>query len=674
MPKKTGILTNIIETIQVDNERLDKKYTVTEISCAGLDKDRRNARLKTLPTEIRRSGETMALVRSGATYYVLLKRGDSLDLSVDELAIKTTGLTTIPYYVRDKLLLGALPKLMLYPEGTQKKIFDGGDPWGAIYYPIEIKTRRGEELPYMVITVYVEIAPDFNIRDDEGNYLRYLRSGVQTFMHQEYLNTNSKSFKRGPKYRLDPDYYILTQDHTGDYIKRSLKHSRNRVDAINIKNESVGNYLKSRSGVLGLCLENINSVYGESLKIKFKRIPAENYTTYSQDAIKPIYDAIWIHMRSYTTTIINTTTHTNVLKILGDKLDDDHFNWSPSNNPINDHSNILIVPSKEECEKMGHDPYQDIKRKFPDAVIQACTCENILQGGNIQKHAYEVVIKELLVKHEVHLKKTLIPGPSVPENIQFIYPHPDQSNNDKQKSFHFYSLEFNNGKMCFQVLGEKEIENIVLDINKNHEVFIQGRKKGSDKKPFVYWPSTGDYIFFVETDAVALPEITEMMKHMKILEENREQSAARSILVDFIEEHPTTEVSNTIHSLLNDQLDADVFEYSHIQDSLRHNKTGRKDKKLFMDYIVKETGVKWTGSLRQKKDGYLKSNLGFFENRTEGVYYAGSVGPAKQTFATFCHLYRLVTNMDRVPDEIMALIEGVFYVRHKQNNSPSVSV
>ena len=623
MPKKTGILTNIIETIQVDNERLDKKYTVTEISCAGFDKDRRNARIKTLPTEIRRSGEILALVQSMGKHYVLLKHGDSVDISDDDLAIKTTDLATIDYYVRDKLLLGALPKLMLYPKGTETQLFDGGDPWGTIYYPIELKTRRGEELPYMLVTAFVEIVPDYNkIVDDKNQRLRYLKTGVQTFLRQEHkMEANSKGRKRGPRYRLDPDNYILTQDPNGDYVKGSWKQSRNRVDAINVKNESVGNFLKSRSGVLGLCLDTIKKVYGESITIDLKRIPAENYTTYSQNAIKHTYDAIWKRMRSYPITIINTTTHTNVVQILGDKLNDDHFKWSPSNNPINDHSNILIVPSKEECEKTGHDPYQDIKRKFPDAVIQACTCENILQGDNIQKHAYEVVIKELLVKHEVHLKKTLIPGPSVPENVQFIYPHPVQSNNDKQKTFDFYFLEFNNGKMCFQVLGEKEIENIALDINKNHEVFIQG-KKGSDKKPFVYWPSTGDYVFFVGTDAVALPEITEMMDHMKILGEGRAQSIDRHVLVEFIEEHPTKEVRNTIHSLLDDQLD--VFEYSHIQDSLRKNKTGRKDKKLFMDYIEKETGVKWTGSLRQKKDGYLKSNLGFFENRAEGVYYAGS--------------------------------------------------
>ena len=238
----------------------------------------------------------------------------------------------------------------------------------------------------------------------------------------------------------------------------------------------------------------------------------------------------------------------------------------------------------------------------------------------------------------------------------------------RKKSITSTPLVFDKGKMCFHVLSEKEIADIALDINQDHLVFIQG-KRYKDKRPFVYWPSTGHYIFFVDTDAVALPEITEMMKHMKALEENREQSAGRSILVYFIEEHPQTEVSKTIRSLLNDQLDADVFEYSYIQEIFRDNKTGRKDKKMFMDYIEKETGAKWTDSLRNKKDGYLESNLGFFENRSEGVYYAGTVGSAKQTFATFCHLYRLVTDMESVSDEIMSLIEGVFHVRHKQTTA-----
>ena len=267
MPKKnTGILTNIIEHIHVDIEqldKLDKKFTVTEVSCAGLDNDRRNERLKTLATEIRRSGEIMALVLSKHTYYVLLNEGQSLDIPDDELAIKTTRLTDVPYYFRDRLLLGALPKQILYPEGTEKQLFDGGDTYGDIYYPVEIKKRRGQS-PYMIITVYVQIATDFNLRDDKGDLLRYLRSGVQTFMYQEALKKGGKPYGNGPKYRLDPDRYILTQDVNGDYVKRSLRHTKNRIDAINIKDESIGKYLKSRSGVLCLCLEHIKEVYGDS--------------------------------------------------------------------------------------------------------------------------------------------------------------------------------------------------------------------------------------------------------------------------------------------------------------------------------------------------------------------------------------------------------------------------
>ena len=671
MPKKnTGILTNIIEHIHVDIEQLDKKFTVTEVSCAGLDNKRRNERLKTLATEIRRAGKIMALVLSKDTYYVLLNEGQSLNIPDDELAIKTTRFTDVPYYFRDKLLLGALPKQILYPEGTEKQLFDGGDTYGDIYYPVEIKKRQGQT-PYMIITVYVQIATDFSHRDDKGDRLRYLRPGVQTFMHQEGLKKSGKSYGNGPKYRLDPDHYILTQDINGDYVKRSLRHAKNRVDAINIKNENVGQYLRSRSGVLCLCLEHIREVYGDSMKIDLKRIPAEKHTFYKPDEIKRLYKTIWDTMRRYDMKIINTTAHKDIVKLLGDKLNEDHFNWTLSDKPENGYSNILIVPSKEECEKTKTpDPYQDIKKRYPDTVIQACTYETLVHGDNILAPAYENIIKELLLKHEMHQKQQLLlTGPPVPENMQFIYPYQAPSDNgDKKKIYHFYSLVFDNERMRFHMLNKKEIDDIALDIDKDHMVFIQG-ERDKDKKPFVYWPSTGHYIFFVDTDAVALPEITEMMKDMKALAENREQSVGRSVLVDFIEEHSDTAVSETIRSLLNAQPDADVFEYSHIQEIFRDNKTGRKDKKIFMDYIEKETGAKWIGSLRNKKDGYLESNLGFFENRSEGVYYAGTVGPAKQTFAAFCHLYRLVTDMESVPDEIMSLIEGVFHVRHKQTTA-----
>ena len=665
------ILTNIIEHIHVDIERLGKKFTVTVISCGGLDKDRRDERLKTLPTEIRRSGEIMALVLSGHTYYVLLKKGQSLDLSDDELAIKPIQFKDARYYIRDRLLLGALPKQILYPEGTKEQLFDAGDIYGVVYYPVEIRTIRGQPPKYMLIAVKVDIAKDSNFRDDKGEPLRYLISGVQTFVPEEALKKGAGKNKNFPRYRLDPEHYLVIQDNKGDYVKGSLG-TRNRIDAINIKGESIDTYRKSRSGVLGLCLEHIREVYGDSMKIDLKRIPAEKHIFYKQEEIERSYKKIWDIMRRYDLKIINTTEHKDIVKLLEKKLDEDQFNWAKSDNPVDGCSNILIVDSKEEYEKNKEaDPYQVIKKRYPDTVIQAFIYDNLLKGNIIQNFPYQAIIKELLLKHEINQKQFLLTEPPVPENVHFIYPHLVPSGNDDRKKIcHFYSLVMDKEKMCFHKCDTKEIEDIVLDIEKDHLVFIQG-DRDKDRRPFIYWPRNRnrDYIFFVATDAVALPEITEMMEDMKSLEVDREQSAGRSVLVDFIKEHPKTEVSKTIRSVLKAQPDADEFEYSCMEKTLRKNKTDRKDKRIFMDYVEQETGVKWTGSLRKKEDGYLDSNLGIFENLSEGVYYVGAVGPAKQSFPTFCHIYRLVTNMESIPDEIMSLIEGVFHIRHKQTTA-----
>ena len=175
------------------------------------------------------------------------------------------------------------------------------------------------------------------------------------------------------------------------------------------------------------------------MKIDLKRVPAEKHTFYKPDEIKRLYKTIWDTMRRYDVKIINKTAHQNIVKLLGDKLNEDHFNWTITDKPVIGHSNILIVPSKEECEKnKTSDPYQDIKKRYPDAVIQACTYENLLHGDNIQIPAYEVIIKELLLKHEIHQKQLLLDGPHVPENMHFIWPQSD--NDGKKKIDHFYSL------------------------------------------------------------------------------------------------------------------------------------------------------------------------------------------------------------------------------------------
>ncbi|MCJ8299360.1 MAG: hypothetical protein MJK13_10570, partial [Pseudomonadales bacterium] len=232
----------------------------------------------------------------------------------------------------------------------------------------------------------------------------------------------------------------------------------------------------------------------------------------------------------------------------------------------------------------------------------------------------------------------------------------------------FHRLIYKSGRMNFDTLTEDYVENIRDCLDPEHDKYIVGNASGyGERPPFLFWPESEDYMFFVETKTVALPEFEEMKKILIEIRSARDQLIRREVLGQYCDDKPDSLIADICSRLLASSPDMDDFDYSQISSAIKKEKIkGRnKDKEEFYQWVESELGLLWKRSLKLKQDGYMNANLGFFFNRKEGAYYVGAKGSAQQTIANFSKIYRLASSLPVIPDTVLNLFKAI-HIRHKQ--------
>lgn len=381
-------------------------------------------------------------------------------------------------------------------------------------------------------------------------------------------------------------------------------------------------------------------------------------------------------MKGFPVNIINTTENHKAKNTLKLKLENDGFECSESNTAIEGYSNLLITAAKDNYQNQDEDPYYKIRQACPNAAIQNCYPNSLLdEKGKLSTPVYEVMIKELLLKHEIIQQDCLLPVKIIPEEVQFIFPYSDKKedsddddeDDSNEKKWRFFRLQIFQKKMQFYEINQIELNELVKkvsSVNDGHSQLIKGKKSGKGERfPLVFWPSTGDYLFFVQSDMVALSEFEVMKQILKKVDESRNKPLTRDALKEFIAEYPENSAGQLLWQLFAAEPKLKELDYSVLRDELKkHFERRRKEKDILFNWLKQRFGLTWNQSLQSKENGFLNAHLGFYLNHDERIYYAGAIGSPQ-----ICHLYRLVSNLKEIPQEIVDLFSDVLHIRHKKN-------
>ena len=672
---KHGILTSEIAPPVLDQEVLSQRFAAYKISYQGIGHDLLKTRKPKIAADIHSSGPVLALADYGKerAYFAILSQGEELKYSAEDVAVKPISFSEVPVFIAPKLLLMAMPRLLNSSDSLRQKRMNAD----GLYYLVDLKPIGGVRTEKkMLITAGCDVQPDWLFTNEQNRPVHNnLSISCASFKPIEQVTFEdgrlSKKHQVKPRYNLDEWGQIVSRDAYGEYIKESFDGSRNHVDAVDISNEDLEAFELSRVGVLGQCLEDIREVYGESFKIQLKRIPYDIHEYISDSQVRKAYDRIWEVMRPIPVNIIDTTGDLRALEILKNRLDFDRFSFDVSDEPKAGHSNILLVYPPEVYQADNTDDlYKVVKSKYRGMAIQACFPESLINaersGRGKKNSVFEVLIKELLIKHEVSQREFLLDGFSIPEGAKFVYPV--SSGKGRERVWKFFSLSYSSGKLQFDTLSGSDIKNIEECLTPEHSRYLIGNQWGTGERyPFIFWPETEDYMFFVESSTVALPEFHEMKKIMVQLQDERSQPIDREFLEIYCDDHPDSQLTEVCRGLLSELPDASEFNYCQISDGVRKKKIPNrsKDKESFYQWVESELGLLWKRSLKQKQDRFMDANLGFFFNREEGAYYVGAKGSPQQTVANFSKIYRLATTLPQIPDSVLNLFK-VVHIRHRQ--------
>jgi len=272
----SGVLTSEVENIELDIESLSNRFLIYQVCYKGLDKERRNVRKKLIPSEIYSSSPVLSLIDAMgnvASYYVLLNKQDHFNFQHEELSIKRAKMADMLEVFVARLLLAALPRL-INEDGSEKlKRFEAD----GVNYLVDYKNIGGSRTTKkMLITVGVDITPDWGFKNEYGYPRQNLSVGVQSFTPIEQRSKADgevyKSYQSKQRYCLDEWTQIISKNVSGDYIKAAFDGSKNRVKAIDFSNEELETFELSRVGVLAQCLSDIETAYSGAFRVDLKRV------------------------------------------------------------------------------------------------------------------------------------------------------------------------------------------------------------------------------------------------------------------------------------------------------------------------------------------------------------------------------------------------------------------
>jgi len=648
----TNILTTLIKDTRFDYDALSSRFDIRCISYKSWDKDKRASELKFLPSRIYNSGRVLALVqyRSESQYWLICPRAATLSLDDSSLAVRSESLGQISQWIAMALLVRALPRVLSTPQTDQKRIEAEG-----LFYVVNTNSKaRGRE----IIAVKVDLDWSAATRS------RCLTLGATTFTsldsHRNDVGELYRKTDKATRYQLDTLSQQVTRNKDGDYIRKPFwKGDKNRVPAIKLnKCATLEEYYNSRLGVLSMFLEDLKLAYQGAFDLQLESVEGVDHNRVCDRGVANSYAKISDWFAARAVTLVNRSHSLLAAEELTQRLEQKGIAVQQAADLAESGLNLLLVEPKEHYQNSpDQDPYKQARQRYPNAVIQSCYPERLLGKG--VTHVVEVLLKELLVKFEVHTGTLQLPYPQLPDDAWFI--HPVRPQDDKRKDWPMSYCRVENGQLEFGWLSDHWREELEVGFNKAEQKQVFEGKQRSD---VIFWPKTGAFMIIADTSAVTLPNEALVHQHMQELDRTTNSGVPTNTVREYIIQN-TAEASAASKRLIESLSElCKLHPHAIPATAFKTIKNQGKPNQHFYNQLA-EQGHRLKVSWRSKGEGPLYITSGIWINRERGLYSIGSAGPAREDIENFSHIYHVNSTLPGAIPEWFWQSLQVWHVKHK---------
>jgi len=636
------VLTTLIDSIQIDRYALQDRFSVVCVSYRNWDETQRNEQLPELAIRIYRSGPVLALTwhRSESCYWLLVPAGGRIGLDDDALSCRTDRLDGVPDWVLKTLLVRALPRVIDPPVSDTERFEADG-----LYYTVGRKRIAGGSV---ITTVHVDI------QWSKAAGQHRLKIETHTFtplkLHEKEGGELPRQVAKKTRYQLDMLGQHIARGGAGEYIRKALWHkTKSRVPAFRLSGlVTLESYYKTRLGVLSLFQDDLRLAYGDHFQIRLQRLYPE-YKRVSGKQVGQSYNNLFTLLKQLPLRVINRSSSIEAGNALLEQVSHLGIEVIYSHDIGQDDLNLLLVDDAERYKDGEPDPYKEARNTYPDAVIQSCVPESLPVKGS---HVVEVLLKELMIKHEIQQRRLVMDYPWLPSDPLFITSvRPDDN---REKEWPMFSGSVTEGALKFETLPPdmKMLIRENLSEPQRKSVF-----EGFARADLVFWPTTGDALIVEDTQAVCLPDEPTIHELVRELDHAAQQGVPPSLVCAYRTKIPLGKVSEALGSILGthgDPVPVAAFR------SLPYR--GR-DAMGFYDFL-KVQGYRVKASMQAKDSGPLAMTSGIWIDREKAMYAVGSPDSAQRDQENFNHIYRVESNGIEVPEWFWSSLE-VWHIRHR---------
>ena len=661
----TRVLTSFIQHTHVDFDALAARFELDCISYKDLSQDRCSELHRQLPGRVYHSGPVLALLHyaKAKEYWLIRPRGHGLQLQDAGLALRSEPFGRVAEWIVRSLLMRALPRLLCQPDHGHNRIEADG-----IYYVVATRDKsRGREM----VTVKVDSAYS------QAAKRWQLTLGVTTFTEldchrDEHGNLNPKVAK-STRYQLDTIGQQIRRSAGGEYIKKALSSRRkNRVTAVDLpKDVTLESYYQTRLGVLSMFLDDLQTAYQGAFGVRLATINPDEHSRLANRCIDDAYGRIDQWFQGRRVVVVNHSQHPQASAALLARLAVKGISAQAEVQIQPGELNLLLVEPKDTyAQQPDQDPYQQARQRFPDVVMQACYPER-LEGKSL-KDVVDVLLKELLIKQEVHTGYLQLDYPPLPADAWFIHPvRPSSGDVSGDVSGDDEELSRNaRWPLCYARLVDNRLEfgwlpdaleaDLKIGLSKAEQ---QQLYSGFNRPDVIFWPTTGDFMLVADTGAVTLPSESQVHAWVKQLDQTRLSGVPTGHVRDCLtamaaepdQSHGLYEQLCELCRLYPHTIPAEVF------DAIKYQS---QHSQRFFNQLA-DLGFRLKASWRSEQQGPLFITSGIWRLREQGLYAAGSAGPANTRMENFSHIYRVESTFPGPVPEWFWQSLAVYHIKHK---------
>ncbi|NMT63479.1 hypothetical protein [Marinobacter orientalis] len=643
-----SVLTSFIKETVIDHAALSDRFEVACLSYQSLSANERNAQLPHMPTRIYRSARVLALLQDWkhSQYWVLLPKGITPNLKDDSLSVRKEALDSLHDWILRALLIRAMPRLLNLEKDKQQRVEADG-----LYYVTKYKRFESDGSIITTANVDPQKCPA------TGMWRLIFKTSTFTplKMHGDKNGRLASTIARMPRYELDTLNQEVKRSSDGQYVKRALwrKH-KNRVSAIKLSGAiTLESYYQTRLGVLSMFLEDIRLAYGDAFSIELDSVQPSARKQIPERLVKKSYTELNELIKQQPIWIINYSHDRNSTAQLEAELRRMGVHSVPANDIKPDGLNILVVNDKENYQDGEPDPYKVARKNHPDAVIQSCYPERLIEKAN--KHVVEVLVKELFLKSEIQQRKLMLDYPPLPGDAWFITSiRPKDNPTNPRIRWPMFFCRIKDQNLEFGELPEHMVEEIHANLTQQQQRSVF---QGFDRADIVFWPDSGDAFIVTDTGAVCLPNEREIHTLVKEIDQAIGDGVPTDLVMHYCAQHPDSPILDQLTDIASgysSTIPASAFK------KLKYR--GQANKHFFNN--LAENGYRLKASLQSKDAGPLSSTSGLWIDEARRLYAAGDIGSARRDQENFNHIYHVDTNGIPVPDWFWRSLE-VWHIRHK---------